>query len=208
MSCLNHTSHCNGSLTILWSQLEINWYWISPRSTVTLIMNHWPSTTVRWSYVTVLCTQTLLLSLQIVHVAMVVAGYNASRDVVTLLKSILHYRTSPLYFHFITDSIASHILSTLFNTWQLLYGRVATGEYCTVIVNAYCSQHQLPSCWAICGKVTVYSESSQLSESFVRDCSVVLLWVLDHHVSMRETLNTAHYVTMCIWYHCHCTGEY
>lgn len=56
---------------------------------------------------------------EVVHVAMVVAGYNTSRDVVTLIKSILHYRQSPLHFHLISDHVATGILSTLFNTWQL-----------------------------------------------------------------------------------------
>lgn len=63
---------------------------------------------------------------QVIHVAIVVAGYNTSRDVVTLIKSILHYRQSPLHFHLMSDDIAEHILSTLFNTWQLPSGTIAT----------------------------------------------------------------------------------
>lgn len=54
-----------------------------------------------------------------VHVAMVAAGCGTARTVVTLVKSILFYRLTPLHFHFISDSAASHVLSTVFKTWQL-----------------------------------------------------------------------------------------
>ncbi|XP_017281863.1 LARGE xylosyl- and glucuronyltransferase 1 isoform X2 [Kryptolebias marmoratus] len=54
-----------------------------------------------------------------IHVAIVCAGYNASRDVVTLVKSVLFHRRNPLHFHFITDSIAQQILSALFHTWMV-----------------------------------------------------------------------------------------
>ncbi len=54
-----------------------------------------------------------------IHVAMVVAGYNTSRAAVTLIKSILFYRHSPLNFHFISDQSARHTLRVLFKTWQL-----------------------------------------------------------------------------------------
>nr|XP_045370549.1 LARGE xylosyl- and glucuronyltransferase 1 [Camelus bactrianus] len=43
-----------------------------------------------------------------IHVAIVCAGYNASRDVVTLVKSVLFHRRNPLHFHLIADSIAEH----------------------------------------------------------------------------------------------------
>uniref|UniRef100_A0A8C5E6N7 LARGE xylosyl- and glucuronyltransferase 1 n=1 Tax=Gouania willdenowi TaxID=441366 RepID=A0A8C5E6N7_GOUWI len=59
-----------------------------------------------------------------IHVAIVCAGYNASRDVVTLVKSVLFHRRNPLYFHFITDSIAQQILSSLFHTWMVPAVRV------------------------------------------------------------------------------------
>uniref|UniRef100_A0A8C9J929 LARGE xylosyl- and glucuronyltransferase 1 n=1 Tax=Panthera tigris altaica TaxID=74533 RepID=A0A8C9J929_PANTA len=52
-----------------------------------------------------------------IHVAIVCAGYNASRDVVTLVKSVLFHRRNPLHFHLIADSIAEQILATLFQTW-------------------------------------------------------------------------------------------
>ncbi|KAG7274204.1 hypothetical protein CRUP_008580 [Coryphaenoides rupestris] len=54
-----------------------------------------------------------------IHVAIVCAGYNASRDVVTLVKSVLFHRRNPLHFHFITDSIAQQILASLFHTWMV-----------------------------------------------------------------------------------------
>ncbi|TWW65079.1 LARGE xylosyl- and glucuronyltransferase 1 [Takifugu flavidus] len=60
-----------------------------------------------------------ILTLMTIHVAIVCAGYNASRDVVTLVKSVLFHRRNPLHFHFITDSIAQHILSSLFHTWMV-----------------------------------------------------------------------------------------
>lgn len=56
---------------------------------------------------------------EIVHIAMVVAGYDTARSVITLVKSILFYRLNPLHFHFVTDPSANHVLSTIFKTWQL-----------------------------------------------------------------------------------------
>uniref|UniRef100_A0A8B9HBC3 LARGE xylosyl- and glucuronyltransferase 1 n=1 Tax=Astyanax mexicanus TaxID=7994 RepID=A0A8B9HBC3_ASTMX len=59
-----------------------------------------------------------------IHVAIVCAGYNASRDVVTLVKSVLFHRRNPLHLHFITDSIAQQILASLFHTWMVPAVRV------------------------------------------------------------------------------------
>ncbi|ETE68930.1 Glycosyltransferase-like protein LARGE2, partial [Ophiophagus hannah] len=56
---------------------------------------------------------------ELLHVAIVCAGYNASRDVVTLVKSILFHRKNPLHFHLITDSVARQILQTVFQTWMV-----------------------------------------------------------------------------------------
>uniref|UniRef100_A0A8C5DJH9 LARGE xylosyl- and glucuronyltransferase 2 n=1 Tax=Gouania willdenowi TaxID=441366 RepID=A0A8C5DJH9_GOUWI len=61
----------------------------------------------------------LLVSLQLIHVACVCAGHNASRDVVTLVKSVLFHRRNPLHFHFITDTVAHRILSALFQSWMV-----------------------------------------------------------------------------------------
>lgn len=54
-----------------------------------------------------------------VHVAIVCAGTEASRTVVTLLKSILFYRRNPLHFHFISDKQARKILTHLTSTWKI-----------------------------------------------------------------------------------------
>ncbi|KAL3842467.1 hypothetical protein ACJMK2_020489 [Sinanodonta woodiana] len=56
---------------------------------------------------------------EVIHVAIVCAGHNSTRDVVTLIKSILFYKKNPLHFHFISDSMAQLILETLFKTWML-----------------------------------------------------------------------------------------
>ncbi|XP_056269682.1 xylosyl- and glucuronyltransferase LARGE2s-like [Pseudoliparis swirei] len=58
---------------------------------------------------------------ELIHVACVCAGHNATRDVVTLVKSILFHRRNPLHFHFITDTVAQQILSTLFRSWMILW---------------------------------------------------------------------------------------
>lgn len=59
---------------------------------------------------------------EVIHVAIVCAGYNSSRSVVTLIKSILFYRRNPLHFHLISDSTAQVILQTLFSTWSVPQG--------------------------------------------------------------------------------------
>ncbi|KAG8438395.1 hypothetical protein GDO86_008903 [Hymenochirus boettgeri] len=56
---------------------------------------------------------------ELIHVAIVCAGHNSSRDVVTLVKSILFHRRNPLHLHLITDSVALRILGNLFNTWMV-----------------------------------------------------------------------------------------
>lgn len=59
---------------------------------------------------------------EVVHVAIVCAGYNASRSVVTLFKSILFYRRNPLHFHLLADSVAQIVLQKLFQTWSIPQG--------------------------------------------------------------------------------------
>ena len=56
---------------------------------------------------------------EIIHIVIVCAGYNSSRSVVTLIKSILFHRKNPLHFHFISNSISQLILQTLFRTWTV-----------------------------------------------------------------------------------------
>ena len=55
----------------------------------------------------------------VIQVAIVCAGYNSSRSVVTLIKSILFHRKNPLHFHFVSDSAAQSILETLFTSWDV-----------------------------------------------------------------------------------------
>ena len=55
----------------------------------------------------------------VIHVGFVAAGYNATRQVSTVIKTILFYRHNPVHFHFVSDIPAKHILSTLMQSWQL-----------------------------------------------------------------------------------------
>ena len=54
-----------------------------------------------------------------IHVAIVAAGYETSRAAVTLVKSILFYRQSPLHFHFVSDEPGRVVLGAVFSTWRL-----------------------------------------------------------------------------------------
>ncbi|XP_059578767.1 xylosyl- and glucuronyltransferase LARGE2 isoform X2 [Alligator mississippiensis] len=66
------------------------------------------------------CTkQRTVQKCELLHVAIVCAGHNASRDAVTLVKSILFHRKNPLHFHLITDLVARQILQTLFQSWMV-----------------------------------------------------------------------------------------
>lgn len=56
---------------------------------------------------------------EMLHVAIVCAGYNSSREIITLTKSLLFYRKNPLHLHLITDAVARNILETLFRTWMV-----------------------------------------------------------------------------------------
>ena len=51
--------------------------------------------------------------------AIVCAGYSASRSVATLLKSLLFYRKNPIHLHVISDATARMILEHLFRTWEI-----------------------------------------------------------------------------------------
>ncbi|KAM9660102.1 xylosyl- and glucuronyltransferase LARGE2 isoform 2-T2 [Trichechus inunguis] len=62
---------------------------------------------------------------ELLHVAIVCAGYNSSRDVITLVKSMLFYRKNPLHLHLVTDDVARNILETLFHTWMVPAVRVS-----------------------------------------------------------------------------------
>ncbi|XP_023384472.1 LARGE xylosyl- and glucuronyltransferase 2 isoform X4 [Pteropus vampyrus] len=62
---------------------------------------------------------------ELLHVAMVCAGHNTSRDVITLVKSMLFFRKNPLHLHLVTDAVARNILETLFHTWMVPAVRVS-----------------------------------------------------------------------------------
>ncbi|XP_006896830.1 PREDICTED: glycosyltransferase-like protein LARGE2 [Elephantulus edwardii] len=81
----------------------------------------------RWDHNRSACVplRSLLRKCELLHVAVVCAGYNSSRDVVTLMKSLLFYRKNPLHLHLVTDTVARNILETLFNTWMVPALRVS-----------------------------------------------------------------------------------
>lgn len=56
---------------------------------------------------------------EVIHIAIVCAGYNATRSVVTVIKSILFYRKNPLSFYFISDEVGQKVLRNLFDSWQV-----------------------------------------------------------------------------------------
>lgn len=56
---------------------------------------------------------------EVIHISIVCAGYNASREVAILIKSILFYRKNPLHFHFISDERAKDVLGHLFKSWDV-----------------------------------------------------------------------------------------
>ncbi|RLU22382.1 hypothetical protein DMN91_004660 [Ooceraea biroi] len=64
-------------------------------------------------------TSTIEVKCDTIHVAMVCAGYNSTFALVTVVKSILFYRTNPLHFHLLVDETARRTLSTVFQTWDL-----------------------------------------------------------------------------------------
>ena len=79
--------------------------------------------------------------LQVIHIAVVCAGHSASRQVVTLIKSILFHRRNPLHFHFISDAIAEKILTILFKTWEITAGKDILEKYIM-----YCKSLKWCSC--------------------------------------------------------------
>ncbi|NIG60408.1 glycosyltransferase-like 1B [Pontoporia blainvillei] len=62
---------------------------------------------------------------QLLQVAIVCAGHNSSRDVITLVKSMLFYRKNPLHLHLVTDAVARNVLETLFHTWMVPAVRIS-----------------------------------------------------------------------------------
>lgn len=62
---------------------------------------------------------------EVLHIAIVCAGYNSSRSVVTLFKSLLFFRRNPLHFHMIVDAKAQVVLHTLFSSWNVPHVEVS-----------------------------------------------------------------------------------
>ncbi|KRX26823.1 Glycosyltransferase-like protein LARGE1 [Trichinella nelsoni] len=57
---------------------------------------------------------------EVIHIAVVSGGFQSRLQLLTLLKSVLFYRSTPLHFHIVTDSdLSEKILRTLFSTWNL-----------------------------------------------------------------------------------------
>ena len=52
-----------------------------------------------------------------VHIAMVVSGLVNTRHIYWTIKSVLMYRSTPLHFHFITDSRAKTVLTSMLDSW-------------------------------------------------------------------------------------------
>lgn len=55
-----------------------------------------------------------------VHIAIVCGGFNSTRNLYVLLKSILFYRTDAIHLHLFVDYVSQTILKELFSTWQVL----------------------------------------------------------------------------------------
>lgn len=54
-----------------------------------------------------------------IHTVMIVGGYNASRESVITIKSVLIYRHDAIHFHFIVDDKARQVLEAVMTTWQV-----------------------------------------------------------------------------------------
>lgn len=54
-----------------------------------------------------------------IHIAIVSGEFNSTRNLYVLIKSVLFYRTNPIYLHLFVDQIAKTILTELFDTWQV-----------------------------------------------------------------------------------------
>uniref|UniRef100_A0A8C7UL85 LARGE xylosyl- and glucuronyltransferase 2 n=1 Tax=Oncorhynchus mykiss TaxID=8022 RepID=A0A8C7UL85_ONCMY len=123
-----------------------------------------------------------VLKCELIHVACVCAGHNASRDVVTLVKSILFHRKNPLHFHFITDAVANQILSSLFQSWMVPSVQVSFYDADELKVNANfgpqepeCLLYLLNPCL---GKTMKSSDTSQGLETILNQSDWYLgnLW--------------------------------
>lgn len=50
---------------------------------------------------------------------MICSGYNSTRSLITVIKSVLFYRSKPLHIHIIVDQISERSLQMLFSTWKI-----------------------------------------------------------------------------------------
>ena len=76
--------------------------------------------------------------LQVIHIAVVCAGETASRQVATLVKSILFHCCNPLHFHFMSDDIAQKDLTDFFQTSAMRAIPAGTYMYvsnCSVLID-------------------------------------------------------------------------
>uniref|UniRef100_A0A1I8J7M8 Glycosyltransferase-like protein LARGE1 n=1 Tax=Macrostomum lignano TaxID=282301 RepID=A0A1I8J7M8_9PLAT len=64
------------------------------------------------------------LDCQAIHVALIVGGQTATRYAVTVVKSVLFHRSTPIHLHLVTAGRAERVLKTLFRTWRIPHLRV------------------------------------------------------------------------------------
>ncbi|PAA49324.1 hypothetical protein BOX15_Mlig016754g1, partial [Macrostomum lignano] len=64
------------------------------------------------------------LDCQAIHVALIVGGQTATRYAVTVVKSVLFHRSTPIHLHLVTAGRAKRVLKTLFRTWRIPHLRV------------------------------------------------------------------------------------
>ena len=56
------------------------------------------------------------------HLVLQCTGADYTRESIFLLKTILHFRKSPLHLHILADAIGNSTVSLLLDTWQLPAG--------------------------------------------------------------------------------------
>ena len=73
-----------------------------------------------------------------IHIGMVAVGMNATRAMVTVVKSILLFRSTPLHLHVIVDGSTQDTLSTIFDTW---------GVQCLTVTTHVLTNHTAEIAW-------------------------------------------------------------
>lgn len=69
---------------------------------------------------------------------MVCAGYDSTQSLVTVVKSIMFYRSRPIHFHLLVDETSKRTLKTLFDTWNLPQGLFIL-QFHNVILYFHCT---------------------------------------------------------------------